>query len=99
MDEIIIFKEVLGILGGLIRFLGFLLIGFGTARFMLDSYKEAVWQVQIALVLGFFGLLIAVTIFASAGSTGAFALGAGASFLISNWPKQTDEDKQKSKKK
>ena len=81
MNGLLVFEEILGILGSLVRVLGFLLVGYGIARFTLDSYQKAVWQVQIALVVGFFGVLIALTDFASPGATGAFALGAGFSRL------------------
>jgi len=99
MDGLLIFEEILGILGNLIRFLGFLLIGYGIARFVLDSYQKAVWQVQIALVLGFFGVLIGLTNFASAGSAGAFALGAGISFFRAFMPVKDEEEKEEQKKK
>lgn len=99
MDGLLIFQEIIGILGGLIRFLGFLLIGFGIARFVLDSYQKAPWQVQIALVLGFFGLLIALTDFAGAGSAGGFALGGGVAFFISVMPKKDAGDEEEKKKK
>ena len=97
MDGLLIFEEILGIVGGLIRLLGFLLIGYGIAHFVLNSYKMAVWQVQIALVLGFFGLLIATMNYASAGATGAFAIGAGVTFFISSRPKQNEEDDEEKK--
>lgn len=100
MDGLLVFEEILGILGNLVRFLGFLLIGYGTARFVLESYKKAAWQVQIALVLGFFGLLIAITDFASAGSAGAFALGAGFTFFRAYMPvkeKETEAEEQETK--
>ena len=90
-----IVNEIFELLGFFLRALGFLAIGFGIGRFTLDAYKKAVWQVQIALVLGFFGLLIAITNFASAGSTGAFAIGAGVAFFISGRPKQDEEDEEK----
>jgi len=100
MDGLLIFEEILGILGILIRFLGFLLIGYGIARFVLDSYQKANWQVQIALILGFFGVLIALTDFASAGSAGAFALGAGFSFFRAFMPvKGKKEEKEEPEKK
>jgi hypothetical protein len=98
MDGLLIFKDVVGILGGLIRFLGFLLIGYGIARFVLDSYQKATWQLQIALVLGFFGLLIGLTDFASPGSAGGFALGAGVAFFMAVMPKK-DANKEEEKKK
>jgi hypothetical protein len=100
MDGLLIFEEILGILGYLVRFLGFLLIGYGAARFVLESYQKAAWQLQIALVLGFFGLLIGLTAFTSAGSAGAFALGAGFSFFRAFMPvKEKDGEKEGQEKK
>jgi len=99
MSGLMIFEEILGILGGLIRVLGFLLIGYGLARFLLDSYQKATWQVQIALVLGFFGLLIGLTDFASPGSSGAFALGAGFSFFRAFMPVLSKDDKKEEQEK
>ena len=101
MDGLLIFEEILGILGSLFRFLGFLLVGYGVAQFVLSSYQKASWQVQIALALGFFGLLIAITVFASPGSTGAFALGSGVAFFMVQRTKTEDKDaeEKKSKKK
>ena len=75
--------EVLSLLGFLISALGFLLFGFGTGKFTFDAYKKAAWQVQIALVLGFFGMLVGLSNFTSPGSTGMFVLGAGISMLMS----------------
>ena len=99
MDGFLIFQEILGILGNLIRFLGFLLIGYGIAQFILNTYQKANWQVQVALVLGFFGLLIALTDFASAGSAGAFALGGGIAFFLASRPKQDEKDEEDVQKK
>lgn len=94
-----IVNEIFGLLGFLLRALGFLVIGFGIGRFFLDAYKKAAWQLQIALALGFFGLLIGITAFASAGSTGTLALGAGISFFLSDKPKQDEEDENEVVKK
>ncbi len=99
MDGLLIFKEILGILGGLVRFLGFLVLGYGMARFVLASYPKATWHVQIALVLGFFGLLIGLTDFASAGSAGGFAIGAGVAFLMSFMPQKEIDEEEKKKNK
>ena len=99
MDGLLVFEEIIGILGNLIRFLGFLLIGYGIARFVLDSYQKASWQVQIALALGFFGLLIGLTDFASPGSAGAFALGAGFSFFRAFTPVKEEGDKKEEQEK
>lgn len=91
--------EGFSLLGFLFRALGFLVVGFSLGRFFLNAYKNAVWQVQIALALGFFGLLIAITHFATPGSAGAFALGAGLSSFISGRTKKDDEEEDKDEKK
>ena len=85
------FKDILGILGNLLRALGFLALGFGIGRFVLDNYQKAGWQVQVALVLGFFGLVVGITDFATAGSTGAFALGAGVALIMAQLSKKQPE--------
>ncbi len=86
------FAEVLSILGYLIRALGFIVLGFGVGRFTMDAYKKAVWQVQIALALGFFGLLVGLTNYASAGSMGMFAISAGVAIILSGMPKKEEMD-------
>lgn len=88
--------QILGILGNLVRALGFLIFGYGIARFTLDAYSKANWQLQIALVLGFFGLLVGLTDFSTPGSSGMYALGAGIALLMSMMPKKAeDEDSPK----
>jgi hypothetical protein len=77
-----VLNDIFGLLGYLLAAIGFGAFGFGAVRFMLDTYPKAIWQVQIALVLGLFGLFVGLTDFASPGSAGAFALGAGAAFLM-----------------
>jgi hypothetical protein len=84
------FTEVLSVIGFVIRALGFVLLGFAVARFTLDAYKSAVWQVQIALAVGFFGLLVGLTNYASPASMGTFAIGAGAAMLMSMMRKKEE---------
>ena len=84
--------DILSVLGFLISALGFLLFGFGVGRFTFGAYEKAVWQVQIALVLGFFGMLIGVANFTSPGSTGMFVLGAGIALFLSGRAKKEDEE-------
>ena len=93
-----IVNEIFGFLGFLVRFLGFLVFGFAVGRFVWDNFKKSEWQVKAALILGFFGLAIAFTDFASPGSAGAFALGGGAAFLMAGMPKK-EEGEEGSKKK
>jgi hypothetical protein len=91
------FTGVLSVVGYVLRALGFLLLGFGVGRFTMDAYKKAVWQVQIALAVGFFALLVGLTHYSSPGSMGTFALGAGSALVMSFMPKK--EDGEDSKKK
>ena len=91
-------SQIFGLLGFLVSALGFLVFGFGAGRFMIDAYKKAVWQLQIALALGFFGLLIGLADFTSPGSTGMFALGAGVAFVMAGMPRKDDEEEQEKKK-
>ena len=90
-----IVTDIFGFLGFLLRALGFLVVGLALGRFVLDNYKNSPWQVQIALALGFFGLLIGLTDFASPGSAGAFALGAGAAYFMTMMPKKPEDDSMK----
>ncbi len=93
------FEEVLNIIGFLIRAIGFLVLGFGMARFTLDAYYKAVWQVQVALSVGFILLLIGLTRFSSPASMGTFALGAGAALVMQFMGKKEDEESKEAKKK
>ena len=88
--------EIFELLGYLLSALGFLVFGFGAGRVMLEAYNKAVWQVQIALALGFFGLLIGIAHFTSPGSTGMFALGAGIAYVLAGrTPKDEAEESVK----
>ena len=86
-----IVNDVFGFLGILLRAIGFLVVGLAVGRFVWDNFKNSVWQVQVALSLGFFGLLVGITDFASAGSAGAFALGAGAAYFMNMMPQKTED--------
>jgi len=91
----VILTDVLGLLGFIIRLFGFLVFGFAVGRFVWDNFKTSEWQVKIALILGFFGVAIAFTDFASPGSAGAFALGGGAAFLMASMPKKENKEEEK----
>ena len=80
-------NDILGMIG-----LG--VFGFGVARFLLDAYHKANWQLQIAIILGLFSLLIGLADFSTSGLVGAFALGAGVVFLMSTMVKK-DADVKK----
>ncbi|HEY5730471.1 MAG TPA: hypothetical protein VIS72_10500 [Anaerolineales bacterium] len=85
------FIQILGVIGFLIRALGFLVAGYALGKFTFDSYGKANWQLQIALALGFFGLLIGLTAYTSPASSGMFALGGGAAFLMATMPKKNED--------
>ncbi len=59
----------------------FLLPGFALGHFTLNAYAKAGWQVQVALVLGFFLLLTGVANYTPDSLASAFFLGAGLAFL------------------
>ncbi|MDO8754848.1 MAG: hypothetical protein Q7J80_13200 [Anaerolineales bacterium] len=92
------FTEVLAVIGFVIRALGFAVLGFAVGRFMMDAYKKAAWQVQIALAVGFFGLLVGLTNYSSPGSMGMFAIGAGAALLMAFMAKKEDGGEEAGKK-
>ena len=75
------YPSALGLLGSLLVLICFVLGGFALGRFTLDSYRAATWQVQIALILGFFLLVASVVRYAQAGAAAGFMLGAALAFL------------------
>jgi len=87
-------NDVFGLFGFLLRFLGFLVAGYAIGRFVFDNYKLSEWQVRIALALGFFGLFVGVTAYASPGSSGAFALGSGIALLSAIMPRKADNKEE-----
>jgi hypothetical protein len=91
------FQQVLSVIGFVIRAIGFIVLGFAVGRFTMDAYKKAVWQVQIALAVGFFALLVGLTHYSSAGSMGTFALGAGVALIMSFMPPKKDNDEDSKK--
>ena len=90
----VLLTDLLSLLGFIIRFAGFLVFGYAIGRFVWDNFKTSAWQVQVALVLGFFGVAVGFTDFASAGSAGAFALGSGVAFLMASMPKKEKEEEK-----
>jgi hypothetical protein len=91
------FQQVLSVIGFVIRAIGFIVLGFAVGRFTMDAYKKAVWQVQIALAVGFFALLVGLTHYSSPGSMGTFAFGAGVALIMSFMPPKKDNDEDSKK--
>lgn len=96
---------IVDLLGALLRFLGMLVTGAGLAWFGLDIYKKSSgnWYLLMALVLGLFGLVIAMTVYLTSGALGAFGLGLGGGLLLFGLlpgrKKDDNEDDKKDKKK
>jgi hypothetical protein len=90
-----IVNDIFGFLGFLVSFLGLLVFGFASGRFVLDAFQKTVWQVQVALILGVFGVLVGLANYVTPGSMGAFALGAGIAFLLSGSKKKDEEEQGK----
>jgi len=88
MDPIV--NDILGLIGHIVSALGLAIFGFAATRFALDAYGKADWQLQIALALGVFALLIGVAHYTSPGSTGFFAIGASVAFFLSGMKKDPD---------
>jgi membrane protein DedA with SNARE-associated domain len=86
--------DLFDFLGYLLRVIGFLVVGLAFGRIVLESMQGEAWQVRVALLLGLFGLLIALTVFATAGAAGAFALGAGAAYFWTNPPRHHSENEK-----
>ncbi len=94
-----IISEIFSFLGFLLRAFGFLLLGFASGRFVHESFQKSGWQVQAALVLGFFLLLIGLTRYSTPGSVGAFALGAAIALIMAGGMTKKKDDGETDVKK
>ena len=83
-------NDLFALFGHLLRAIGFLVAGLALGRLVFDHVKLGTWQLQVALILGLFGLLIGLTAFSSPGSAGAFALGVGLAYFMITMPKRSE---------
>jgi len=89
--------EIIILLGQLLRLLGMAILGLGIGWLALDLFKKIqIWQGQVAIFLGLAGLIIAVTVFTSAGALGAFAIGVGVAIFLWGMPKKEKKEEEKS---
>jgi len=88
----------LEILSALLHLLGLLVFGLGAGWFVLEVFRKGqqVWQLQLALFLGFCGLAIALAYFTTAGALGAFGIGIGIGVAMFVWgmPKPKGKEKE-----
>ena len=79
-----IIYDLLNILGFAIRVGGMIVLGVAMSYFTVEFYRKGqqVWMVQVALFLGFIGLVIALSTFTSPAYIGSFGFGAGTGLLI-----------------
>ncbi len=82
----LILTDIFQAIGALLRIIGFLVVGFALGHLVFEHFKTGPWQLQVAFVLGLFGLLIGITAFSAAGSAGAFALGVGIAYFMVRMP-------------
>jgi len=82
------------ILGALIRLIGMVLLGLGAGWLTLEFLRKAqqAWQLQIAVYLGFVGLLIAMARFSSPAAVGGFGIGIGIAIFAWGMPKAKPKD-------
>jgi len=78
-----IIYNLLDIIGFILRVGGLIVLGVAFSFFTVEFFRKGqqVWMVQVAIFLGFVGLVIALSTFTSPGALGAFALGAGGGLL------------------
>jgi F0F1-type ATP synthase assembly protein I len=74
--------DFLTMLSELVRMFGLLVFGVAAGWFTIYAFRERPWQLQIAIVLGFFLLVALISFSTPAGGVGSFALGAGAALLF-----------------
>jgi membrane protein DedA with SNARE-associated domain len=92
--------DLLNILGFAVRVGGMIVLGVAFSFFTVEFFKKGqqVWMVQVAIFLGFIGLVIALSTFTSPGALGAFALGAGGGLLyklaMPKGEKKDEEEKE-----
>jgi hypothetical protein len=88
--------DILALLGSLIRLLGMAVFGLGAGWFVLEVFHKGqqVWQLQLALFLGFCGLAIALAYFTTAGALGAFGIGVGVAMFIWGMPKPKKKEEE-----
>jgi predicted permease len=87
--------EIIDLIASLIRFLGMGVLGLALGWLVLDLLKKAAdWQLQIAVFLGFVGLIIAMAYYLSWGALGAFGIGAGVAILLWGMPKKKKEEEE-----
>jgi hypothetical protein len=81
-----VLSDLIAYLGLFLSAIGFLVVGLALGRLVFDHFRMGTWQMQIAYVLGLFGLLIGIAAFTSPGSAGAFALGVGLAYFMNMMP-------------
>jgi hypothetical protein len=90
------------LLGGLIRMVGMLLLGLGVGWLTLEFLRNAqqAWQLQIAVFLGFVGLLVGMVHFSYPAALGGFGIGVGVALFFWGVPraKPKDEPEKPAKK-
>ncbi len=85
-----VLTDLLGLFGHLVQAIGFLAAGFALSRLVFEHFRLGDWRLQIAYVLGLFGLFIAVMAFSSPGPAGAFAIGIAVAYFMTMMPRKAE---------
>jgi hypothetical protein len=87
---------ILILLSQLIRFLGMAVLGVVIGWLFLDLLKKLeAWQAKVAILLGLFGLIIAMMVFAGWGAQGAFFIAFGVAIFLWGMPKKEKTEANK----
>ncbi len=91
-----IVNEILNLLADLLRLLGMLVLGFGTARLALEFFRKGqqTWQVPALIFFSLAILVIGLAEFGSAATLAGFALGAGAGLTMGLAGPKKEESKE-----
>ena len=90
-----ILYDIIELIASLICFLGMGVLGVALGWLVLDLFKKTTdWKFQMALFLGFLGLIIAMVVYLPWGALGAFAIGAGVALLLWGMPKKEKKEEE-----
>ncbi len=85
--------DIIGLLASALRLLGMGVLGAGIGWLTLDMlHKTQAWQVQIAVILGLFGVVIGLAVFLAAGALGAFGIGIAVAIFLWGIPRKKKEE-------
>lgn len=87
--------ELINLFASLIRLLGMGVFGVALGWLAMDLlHKAESWPMQAVVFLGLAGLVIAMVVFLTGGSLGAFGIGAAVAIFIWGMPRKKKEEEE-----